>query len=210
MGKYYTPPHETGKEYVLAIDELCGLTAFRCERLPRDWGKYTLDPLVNCINEIQMLVHDANRVRIDPKTMDKNTLAKNIEKRIESNEKALQRFDYYDTKFDELMRKIDLLKYETERLRIILAGIIKKAIEESDKKSEKEIKIEGRLGLNDISYTSTSGTKTIKLMLTHKNVEHWLIVRRKAGKLLSEKISRDYKFLKSVRPDDALQKGSAL
>lgn len=198
MGRYYTPPKETGKEYVLATEKFYSTTIFRCERLPARWKDYTLDPIVEVAGEIHKNVHLANRVRIDPKTMNNQELVKALNERITYNTEAVRLFSEFDRLHTLLMQKIDLKGYETKRIK----NIIERLMSENDKDLPEEVKeklqVNVKMGVNEIYYETVNGTVTEKLRLTHANNENWLKTRGEAQKLISGKLTKDYSYLKSL------------
>ena len=66
MGKYHFPPQKTGQEYVDAADELCAVTEFRCERLPKRWEN-SLNEIIKIAKKIRRKVRQANSIRISTK-----------------------------------------------------------------------------------------------------------------------------------------------
>ena len=195
MGKYYTPPKKTGKEYVLVVDDLHSTTVFRCSKLPRDWKDYILDPLVRVSEEIQQRVHGANKVPIRPDKMDDNDLLSSYKERATYLMEALRLFETFDTRFDLLMKNIDIEGYEVARIKKILLNIIKKI--EAEKGVT--INLETHVGLQDIQYVAANNKTTMKLMFTPKNCKNWLRKRHEAEQEVSKKLSKDLAYISNLR-----------
>lgn len=195
MGKYHFPPQKTGQEYVDAADELCAVTEFRCERLPKRWEN-SLNEIIKIAKKIRRKVRQANSIRISTKgDMTTDELVKAVNKRIELNQKAKILFSAYDAEFATLMRKINLKSYEAKRLKELLSIIIA----ELNREPGVKIELTARMGLNDIQYETMNGIHVEKLMLTSANVDNWLEIRNKSEKAISEKLTKDYNFLHSLK-----------
>ena len=195
MSRYYSPPKTTGMEYVLAVEDLVDITISRCGKLPKEWKDYSLDPLVEAANRMDDIVNRANGVYVNPKSQSGEELIEALEQRIVLLQECMKEFSVFDRNFDKLMRRVDFSNSEKVRLKNLLLQAIKEASEET----KKEIVLEGRFGENDFSYISANGSHSVKLMLTHHNVDHWLDVRHRAEKRVAEKLNRDRDYLKHLR-----------
>ena len=164
-------------------------------RLPKRWEN-SLNEIIKIAKKIRRKVRQANSIRISTKgDMTTDELVKAVNKRIELNQKAKILFSAYDAEFATLMRKINLKSYEAKRLKELLSIIIA----ELNREPGVKIELTARMGLNDIQYETMNGIHVEKLMLTSSNVDNWLEIRNKSEKAISEKLTKDYNFLHSLK-----------
>lgn len=198
MGRYYTKPKISGAEYVYTVEDLVNITIDRCGKLPKKWGKYFLDPLVDTVNQLDALVHKANNVFVNPDKQTAEEYIDALKRRISLLQQCKEDFAVFDRDFDKLLMHVDFVYSEKTRMKRLLLETIKEV--ETEKSGK--IVLEGRLGENDFSYVSVNGNHTAKLMLTRSNVDHWLDTRNKAETLVNERLRKDKGLLRNQKQAD--------
>lgn len=193
MGKQYKPKPTTGSEYVEAAKKLHQYTMHIISRMPTEMKSYALDPLFHSSQTILRNVIMANAVYINNK--DAGQMIQALEDRDAYLVKALRTFDVFHANLDNLMGHVNLLKAERLRLKNILEEIILENGYQPDGWQETPndiitIQVKGRL--TEIEYEAMNGNvKVLRLGLTSRNADHWLLLCTQARELISKRIAAD-------------------
>ena len=189
MSKKYEPKKPTGREFVDCASKFCSLTLVNCLKLPQRWYPTILEPLLKTCQQIESIVVAANRIYINEKNMNRDSLIKAYSERIEELQKALRLFPVFDTAFDRMMSFVDVADAEKKRLKELLLQIIREE-QTKDKKLQKiEIKVISHG--SDMEYVSTSGVKKVRLKLTKKGKDIWLAAERESEKYIKQRLDMD-------------------
>lgn len=197
MPKKYQKPEPTGREYVDAARELNTYTTHMLLKLPEKWKDYILNPVHEAADRIESLTIRANRVYLNPNHLDQEKLIRAYQTRIDLLQEAIREFDVFDRKFIHLTDHIDLMQNETKRMKAIVKDLVKREIENLTKTLGKPLsfEIETKHHLDQVEYTTTLGTKTMKLGMTPKNKDHWLSLEIVAKAEIEKRLDADKKQL---------------
>ena len=197
MAQKYQKPKPTGREYVDAAREFNEFTTHMLLKLPEKWKDYILNPLHEAADKIESLTIRANRVYVNPANQGKEELIKAYTLRLELLQEAIREFDVFDRKFVHLTDHIELMQDETKRMKVILKSMIlnelKTLIKETDKTISYEVNVKHRL--NEVEYTTTLGTKAVKIGMTPKNKDHWIDLEYVASMEVAKRLTADKKQL---------------
>lgn len=200
MAKKYQKPASTGREYVDAAREFNEFTTHMLLKLPEKWKDYILNPLHEAADWIETLTIRANRVYINPNHLSQKELVQAYQLRIELLQEAIREFDVFDRKFIHLTDHIELMQDEMKRMKAILKSMILKElkglVDSSDTNIQYEVNV--RHHLNQVEYTTTLGTKTVKLGMTPKNKEHWIVLSGLAKSEIEKRLASDKKQLSKL------------
>lgn len=166
-------------------------------KLPEKWKDYILDPLHEAADQIESLTIRANRIYVNPEHLDREELIKAYQLRISLLQEAVREVDVFDRKFIHLTDHIELMQDEMKRMKAILKNMIIRELKDLVKNSGTQItyEVDVRHHLNEVEYTTTLGTRTVKLGMTPKNKEHWLKLEQTAQAELTKRLSADKKLL---------------
>lgn len=192
MAKKYQKKPPTGREYVDAAKEFNEYTTHMLLKLPEKWKEYLLNPLHDSADRVESLAIRANRVYINPEKQNAEELKKAYEQRIELLKELIREMDVFERKLIHLTDHIELMQDEAKRMKAILKNMIKRELRtvvkdtqrNAQEKSsdideeQKSIKYEVAVKqyLNQVEYTTTLGTKTVKLGMSPRNKDRWIML----------------------------------
>ncbi len=195
MAKKYQAPKPTGREYVDAAKEFQRFTTHMLLKLPEKWKDYLLNPLHASADRIESLALRANRVYISPEHMNVEELKEAFQLRIGLLQEAIREFDVFDTKFVHLTDHIELMQDEMKRMKAVLKNLISQELKKEEQETGRKCEIEVHQYPDQIEYTTTLGTKTVKLGMSPKNKDHWLDLEIRVKEEITRRITADRKFL---------------
>ena len=196
MGKQYKPKKPTGREYVDKTKEWVNTTIYRCGVLPEQWKETMLNPLVETVIGIEDLVVEANAVYINESVLSTEDAIKAYQQRDELLYEALRKVKNYDTKFDRLIRHVDVCRKEKQRLKNIILNIIKR--EQEANPTLQKIEIDVISHVDEMEYQAANGNEVFKLKLTERNKTHWNLLRQETAELINKRISSDKYAIKRL------------
>lgn len=188
MSRYYTPPKETGKEYVLAMHDFSDKTVFRLNQLPKKWSDDLLSPAKKYVLLADSYVTIANKNWVDPNDPLK-IYTDNLTKRINELGQALKYLEAFDGLFERILRQEDLLISEAARMQRAFLRIVK--AEQEANPELKDINISVVRRLNEYEYRSAHGDSKMRLAMTTQQRDEILDLEAKALKLINERLSKD-------------------
>lgn len=193
MGKQYKPKAKTGDEYVEATKRLHQYTALVISRMPPELKAYTLDPLYQSSRAILQNVIMANAVYVSNK--DPRQMVRALEERDAYLIKALRLFNVLHADLDNLMGCVNLLKAERVRFKNILEQLILEngyLLEGRQETADSVLTINVRGRVTEIEYVAMNGSsRTLRLGLTSRNRDHWLMLCAQARELISRRVTTD-------------------
>lgn len=196
MTKKYQAPKATGREYVDSAKEFQKFTTHMLLKLPEKWKDYILDPIYRSADNIETFVLRANRVYINHQYLSPEELKKAYGMRISLLRYAIREFDVFDTKFVHLTDHIELMQDEMKRMKFILKNMIVKELQQMEGSNPNiKYEIEIKHHLNQVEYTTTLGTRSVKLGMTPKNKDHWLDLEIAAKQEIEKRMSSDKQIL---------------
>ena len=193
MTQYYRAPQKSGAEYVYKTSHFRTVSLDYLTKFPKLWGGYFLEPIARTVTELDHLVRKANAVYVSPDNQTTEQYAAALRKRIELLEEAMRCFPVFESDFDVLMTKTDLMTSEFVRLRDILRTIV-----QQEKDKDPRIEITVKQNIHEIEYASVNNSRCLKLGFTTRNRDAWITAKIEARDEIKKKYGQDKNKLKML------------
>ncbi len=189
MAKKYQKPQPTGREYVDAARAFNEYTTHMLMKLPEKWKEYLLNPLHESADRVESLAIRANRIYLNPDKLEGEALRNAYEQRMELLKELIREMDVFERKLIHLTDHIELMQDESKRMRAILRNMIRRELRMllKEKKIEVKYEISVKQHINEFEYTTTIGTKSVKLGMTPRNKDRWITL---AQNVVNETVKR--------------------